>query len=88
MKPMNSLILVQYEEPVEKTTASGIVVPPSANTITAQDHLKEGLVLEVNPKEEHIKIGDTVVFSIHAKTKVPGTENQYFVRKEDIYGVK
>jgi co-chaperonin GroES (HSP10) len=88
MLPLNSLIMVEYEEPAEKKTEAGLYVPPTTTTITAQDFLKEGTVLAVNPKEENIKVGDVVYFNIHAKTLVPGTKNQYFVRTEDLYGVK
>ena len=88
MLPLNNLILVEYEEPVEKKTEAGLYVPPTTTTTTAQDFLKEGKVLAVNPKEEHIKVGDTVLFSIYAKTVVPGTKNQFFVRLEDLYAVK
>lgn len=88
MKALNSLILIEYEEPSEKKTDSGLYVPPAANTVTAQDFLKEGKVLAINAKEEVVKVGDTVYFNIHAKTVVPGTKNQYFVRSEDLYGIK
>lgn len=88
MKPLNSLILIRYEEPKEQTTDAGLIVPPTANTITAQDFLKEGVVLAVNEDEKVIKENDIIFFNIHAKTLVPGTENEYFVRKEDLYGVK
>jgi co-chaperonin GroES (HSP10) len=88
MLPLNNLILVEYEEPAEKKTEAGLYVPPTTTTTTAQDFLKEGKVLAVNPKEEHIKVGDTVLFGIYAKTVVPGTKNQFFVRLEDLYAVK
>lgn len=88
MLPLNNLILIEYEEPTEKKTEAGLYVPPTTTTTTAQDFLKEGKVLAVNPTEENIKMGDTVFFSVYAKTVVPGTKNQYFVRKEDLYAVK
>lgn len=88
MKPLNSLILIEYQEPQEKRTDSGIYVPSTANTVTAQDFLRAGKVLEVNADEELIKKGDTVYFNLHAKTVVPGQKDQYFVRKEDLYAVE
>lgn len=88
MKPLNSLILIEYEEPTEKKTDAGLYVPPTANTVTAQDFLKEAKVVAVNEDENVIKAGDTVYFNIHSKTVVPDMENHYFVRKEDLYGVK
>ena len=88
MQPLNSLILIEYEEPKEKKTEAGLYVPPSANTVTAKDFLKQGKVLAVNTEETIIKVGDTVLFNIHSITRVPQTENQYFIRKEDLYAVK
>lgn len=88
MQPLNSLILIEYEEPKEQITDSGIYVPASANTVTAQDFLKQGKVLAVNADEKTIKPGDIVYFNLHAKTIVPGEKNQYFVRKEDLYGIQ
>ena len=88
MKPLNSLILVEYEEPSEKKTDSGLYVPPAAYTITANDFLKEGTVLKVNPEEKHIKEGDKVYFNINARVKVPQHDNMLLVRSEDIYLVK
>lgn len=88
MKPLNSLILVKYEEPTEKKTESGLYVPPAANTVTATDFLKEGTVIDVNPEETTIKAGDIVLFNVHAKTKVPGSSDTILVRKEDIYAIK
>ena len=47
MKPLNSLILIKYEEPTEKKTDSGLYVPQAVETVTAQNFLKEGTVSTV-----------------------------------------
>lgn len=88
MKPLNSLILVKYEEPTEKKTEAGLYVPPAANTVTASNFLKEGVVVAVNPKEENIKENDTILFNYNARVKVPGEKDLIMVRSEDIYAVK
>lgn len=88
MQPLNTLILIEYEEPKEKKTEAGLFVPPSASTVTAKDFLKSGKVLEVNAEETIIKKDDIVLFNIHSIVKVPQTENHYLIRKEDLYAVK
>ena len=88
MLPLNSLILIEYEEPSEKKTEGGLYVPPATNTINAKNFLREAKVIEVNPDSKHIKAGDSVYFDIRAIYKVPGEENKYFVRTEDTYGIK
>ena len=88
MLPLNNQVLIEYEEPKEKMSDGGLYVPPATTTVSAKDYLKEAKVLEVNPKAEHVKPGDTIYFDIRAKVIVPGTTNQYFVRGEDIYGIK
>lgn len=88
MKPLNSLILIKYEEPTEKKTDSGLYVPQAVETVTAQNFLKEGTVVAVNEDEKTIKVGDIVYFNIRAKAVVPEQANMFFVRKEDLYGIK
>ena len=88
MKPLNSLILIKYEEPTEKKTDSGLYVPQAVETVTAQNFLKEGTVVAVNEDEKTIKVGDIVYFNIRAKAVVPEQSNMFFVRKEDLYGIK
>ena len=88
MKPLNSLILIKYEEPTEKKTDSGLYVPQAVETVTAQNFLKEGTVVAVNEEEKTIKVGDIVYFNIRAKAVVPEQPNMFFVRKEDLYGIK
>lgn len=86
MKPLNTLILIEYEEPTEKKTETGIYVPPSVDN-NALGFLREAKVLAVNPKCENIKVGDTVLFNKNAATKVPTEKTQRLVREEDIYAV-
>jgi len=88
MLPMNNFVLIEYEEPTEKTTEGGLYIPPATTTVSAKDFLKEAKVLEVNPKAEHVKAGDTIYFDIRAKVIVPGTTNQFVIRGEDIYLIK
>lgn len=88
MLPLNNLVLIEYEEPTEKKTEGGLYVPPATTTVSAKDFLKEAKVLEVNPDAKHVKAGDTIYFDVRAKVIVPGRENQYFVRAEDVYGIK
>lgn len=88
MLPLNNLVLIEYEEPKEKKSEGGLYVPPATTTVTAKDFLKEGKVLEVNPDAKHVKAGDIIYFDIRAKVIVPSTNNQYFVRGEDVYGIK
>ena len=57
-------------------------------TVTAQNFLKEGTVVAVNEDEKTIKVGDIVYFNIRAKAVVPEQPNMFFVRKEDLYGIK
>lgn len=86
MKPLNSLILIEYEEPSERITDGGIYVAPSADN-NALGHLRAAKVLAVNPKEEDIKVGDTILFNKLAATKVPKEDNKRLIRKEDCYAV-
>lgn len=90
MKPVNSLILVQYEEEKEKQTETGIYIPPTAEN-NAIGFLRSGKVLEINRKEaeeeKDIKVGDTVLFNKNAICYIPTEKDKVFVRKEDVYGV-
>ena len=89
MKPQNSLILGKYEEPKDKQTGTGIYIPDTANNATS--FLRSGEVLAINRKEEveekDIKVGDKVLFNKNALAPVPTVDNEYLVRKEDIYAV-
>lgn len=86
MKPLNTLILVEYEEPTEKQTKSGLYVPPTSDG-KAFNFLRKGKVLAVNPECKHIEEGNTVLFNINAVAKVPDMTDKLLVRTEDIYAV-
>lgn len=89
MKPINTLILVQYEEEKEKKTEQGIFIPKSAEN-NAIGFLRIGTVLEINRKEAEegdIKVGDKIYFNKNAICYIPTEQDKIFVRKEDIYGV-
>ena len=81
MKPLNSLILLEYEEPKEEKTASGLYVSGVNSLITATDFLKKGKVLAINDNEKTVKVGDIVLFNYNAKAKVPDTNNQKIYTK-------
>lgn len=87
MKPQNTLILVSYEEPKEKTTKSGIIITGSGDQ--ARGFLREGTVLEINRKEEteekDIKVGDKILFNINAYCYLPNDKTKGLIRKEDVY---
>jgi len=91
MKPVNTLILVEFEEEKEVRTETGIYIQKSAEN-NALGFLRSGKVLAVNRKEEteekDIKVGDTVYFNKNAVCYIPTAKNQVFVRKEDVYGVE
>lgn len=87
MKPLNSLILIHYEEEKEKKTEAGIFVPTTAEN-NAIGFLRMGTVLEINRKEEEdgdIKVGDKVYFNKNAIATIPTEKDNVLVRKEDIY---
>lgn len=84
MKPLNSEILIEYEVPTESKTEGGLYVPPSQDG-KANNFLRIGKVLEVNSKEEEIKVGDNILFNYQTKVKVPEHPNKFLVRKEDVY---
>lgn len=89
MKPLNSLILIEYVEQTEKKTEAGIYIPPTAEN-NAIGFLRTGKVLEINKEEAEegeIKIGDIVLFNKNAIATIPTEKDKVFVRKEDIYGI-
>jgi len=87
MKPLNSEILITYEEPTEKKTEGGLYIPPETNKMggTARDFLKKGVVVEVAQKEEIVKPGDEVLFDFRARVNVPNMADHYLLRSEDVY---
>lgn len=87
MKPLNSEILITYEEPTEKKTEGGLYVPPETNKMggTANNFLKQGKVIAVNPDCKNIAVDDEILFDNRAKVKVPGMSGHYLVRTEDVY---
>lgn len=86
MKPLNTLILIEFEEAGETKTKSGLYVPATVDK-NALGFLREGKVLAVNPKEEIVKVGDTVLFNKNAAVEVPGNKSQRLIRTEDLYAV-
>lgn len=85
LQPLNSLILVEWQEE-EKKTESGLYIPPTSDN-NAFGFLKEGKVLNVNPDCKHIEVGDIVLFNHLAKTEIPKDKTMVLVRTEDVYAV-
>ncbi len=84
--PLNTYIIVAYEEPNEKKTESGLYVPNSVDN-NAFGFLRQGKVQAINPTCEHIAVGDSVWFNKNAKTNVPNDNTKILVRTEDVYAV-
>ena len=84
--PYNSYILIMYDEPEEKKTASGVYVPPSIDG-NAFGFLRSATVLEVNKDCKDIKKGDIVLFNKNAVADIPTNKIKKLVRTEDIYAV-
>ena len=71
----------------EKKTEMGVIITQSAEN-NAIGFLREGVVVEVNRKEEtegDIKVGDTIYFNKNAITTIPTEKDLILVRKEDVY---
>lgn len=86
MKPLNTLILIEYVKPEEKKTSTGVYIPPSVDD-RAFGFLAQATVLATNPDCKHVNVGDKVLFNQNAVANVPGQPNQKLVREEDLYAV-
>jgi chaperonin GroES len=82
IKPLEDRIVVQANE-AETTTASGIVIPD-----TAQEKPQEGTVVAVGPGRVDdngkrvpidVKVGDTVLYSKYGGTEVKYGGEEYLV---------
>ncbi|HET6531776.1 MAG TPA: co-chaperone GroES [Actinoplanes sp.] len=82
IKPLEDRIVVQANE-AETTTASGIVIPD-----TAQEKPQEGTVLAVGPGRVDdngnrvpvdVQVGDTVLYSKYGGTEVKYAGEEYLV---------
>ncbi len=82
-RPMSGKVLVQPEA-AEQKTASGIIIPDSA-----QEKPQRGKVIAVgNPKKDEpmeVKIGDTVLYGKYSGTEIKiGDENYLIMNQNDI----
>ena len=83
MQPLNSQILIEYKEEIEKKTSSGVYIPPAAEN-NAIGFLRSGKVLEINKKEKEegeIKVGDTVLFNKNAICYIPAEKELRLTRR-------
>jgi chaperonin GroES len=82
-RPMSGKVLVQPEA-AEQKTASGIIIPDSA-----QEKPQRGKVIAVgNPKKDEpmeVKISDTVLYGKYSGTEIKiGDENYLIMNQSDI----
>lgn len=91
LKPLGDRIVIELVES-EETTASGIVLPDSA-----QEKPQEGKIVAVGPGRvtengervtPEVKEGDTVVFAKYSGTEVKYDNKEYLIlRESDILAV-
>lgn len=82
LKPLNNLVLVKQEK-TKTQTKSGLFIPESA-----QEKPMKGIVIEVSPKIDSIKINDTILYGKWSGTKVKVEGESYLlVKEEDILGI-
>lgn len=83
IKPLGDRVLIELVEQ-EETTASGIVLPGSA-----QEKPQEGKVVAVGKDaEEDLKVNDRVIYSKFAGTEVKYDEKEYLIlSKVDVLAV-
>lgn len=84
--PLNTNILIEYQEQTEKQTKNGIYIPQSVDE-NATGFLRTGKVVEVNPDCTTIEVGDIVLFNKNATCTIPTDKTKRLVRTEDIYAV-
>ena len=80
VKPLSDRIVVK-PEPAEEKTASGIILPD-----TAQEKPQKGSVIAIGKgtKENPItvKVGDTVLYSKYGGTELKHEQEDYLIMKE------
>lgn len=92
IKPMEDKVLVEVIKEVEKTTASGFIIPGSA-----EDKPNEGIVVAVGPglmlangtmMVPDVKVGDKVVFAKYQGHEVKDGGKEYLILAyRDIFAV-
>jgi chaperonin GroES len=87
LKPLYDKIVVKVEEPKEQRTASGIIIPD-----TAQEKPQVGEVIAVGEgrllqngeiKPLSVKVGDFVVYNKYAGSEVELEGEKYLILSED-----
>ncbi len=75
--PLGDRVLVDPEVKENSKTASGIILPDSAN----KEKPKQGKVVAVGQLEDvkDVKVGDTVLFSDYGYDEVKVNDNEYYI---------
>jgi chaperonin GroES len=73
IKPLGKRVLIEPLKPVEKTS-SGLIIPETAQTIP-----QEAMVVSVGNEVTDVKIGDRVIYSNYAGTKLEYDGHSYIV---------
>jgi chaperonin GroES len=83
-EPFGDRVLVKVPE-VENTTKGGIILPDTAS----KDNPTEAEVIAIGGSTKKIEVGDTVVFSQYAGTKITLDGEEYLILEiyKDILGV-
>lgn len=85
IKPLNTYVLIKTEQ--EEKTVGGLYMP-QGSSVSAQNILKKGTVLEVSEKvADKVSIGSSVYYNKHSVTCIPDMEDQVLVRFEDLYAI-
>ena len=83
-QPFGDRVLVKAQEP-ETTTASGIIIPDNAD----KEKPTQAKVIAIGGSTKKIEVGDTVVYSQYAGTKITLESEDYLILEtyKDILGV-
>ncbi len=86
IKPLADRVLIE-SQPAEEKTASGIIIPDSA-----QEKPQKGTVVAVGPGlgdvKMEVKVGDTVLYGKYAGTEISVDDKEYLIMNQaDILAV-
>jgi chaperonin GroES len=83
-QPFGDRVLVKVQEP-ETTTASGIIIPDNAD----KEKPTQAEVIAIGGSTKKIEVGDTIVYSQYAGTKITLENEDYLILEtyKDILGV-
>lgn len=73
IKPLGKRVLIEPLKPAEKTS-SGLIIPDSAQSVP-----QEAMVISVGSEVTDVKIGDRVIYSNYAGTKLEYDGHSYIV---------